>query len=261
MKYYALTSPGGRRNNEDCIRISCLEPGNCFVLADGLGGHGKGELASTLIADHIIEQFQQAFYQRKGTKETLIQCFDCSQERLLQYQEECGCKGDMKTTAVVLLRIQEEWRFAHVGDSRLYFFQENHLVGRTFDHSVPQMLVSAGEIREKEIRGHEDRNRLIRVMGTPWQKPAYDLSESIKVSAGQAFLLCSDGFWEWIDEKRMLFHLRKSKTPEEWLLNMEKEILHNGSGKEMDNYSAIGIFHEVEETKRHFLNSFFGKVR
>ena len=57
-----------------------------------------------------------------------------------------------------------------------------------------------------------------------------------------AFLLCSDGFWELIEEKTMQTMLKKSETPENWLDNMEKEVLKNGKGKEMDNYSAVAVF-------------------
>ena len=66
------------------------------------------------------------------------------------------------------------------------------------------MLVAAGEIDEKEIRHHPDRNRLVRVMGMEWDEPKYQVSEPMPEEPGQAFLLCSDGFWENIEEEQII---------------------------------------------------------
>ena len=104
------------------------------------------------------------------------------------------------------------------------------------------MLVNRGDIREKDIRHHEDRSRLLRVMGTEWDAPKYQVVEGISLTKRSSFLLCSDGFWELIDEKMMCKLLKKSATPEEWLKNIEKIVLENGRGSNMDNYSAIAVF-------------------
>ena len=161
---------------------------------------------------------------------------------MLKTQKDRGCPDEMKTTLVVLLIDEEKILWGHIGDSRLYYFQNRKYRVRTLDHSVPQMLVLAGEITEKEIRGHADRNRLLRVMGTEWDSPKYQIAEFMETGQKMAFLLCSDGFWELIEEKTMQTMLKKSETPENWLDNMEKEVLKNGKGKEMDNYSAVAVF-------------------
>ena len=104
------------------------------------------------------------------------------------------------------------------------------------------MLVAAGEIDEKEIRHHPDRNRLVRVMGMEWDEPKYQVSEPMPEELGQAFLLCSDGFWENIEEEQMEACLEKYANPPEWLERMEKIVVKNGRGTNMDNYSAIVVF-------------------
>lgn len=113
---------------------------------------------------------------------------------------------------------------------------------RSQDHSVPQMLVKRGEIAEKDIRRHEDRSLLLRVMGTEWDGPKYQVVEGITLTKRSSFLLCSDGFWELIDEKMMCKTLKKAANPQEWLDSMEKNVLENGKGTNMDNYSAIAVF-------------------
>ena len=135
-------------------------------------------------------------------------------------------------------------QWGHIGDSRLYYFQNEKLIGRTLDHSVPQMLVASGQIKEKQIRSHSDRNRLLRVLGLDWDCPKYQVAEPEEFQGRQEFLLCSDGFWELIDEKKMRHCLKKAKNPAHWLDMMEETVRKNGSRKDMDNYSAVAVWIE-----------------
>ena len=97
------------------------------------------------------------------------------------------------------------------------------------------------EIKEKDIRSHPDRNRLLRVMGIEWDSPKYKLDESIEKKEGYAFLLCSDGFWELILEKQMEKQLKKAKTANDWLENMKEIVIKQGRGTDMDNFTAIAV--------------------
>ena len=239
IEYRTISKDGGRFHNEDYVGVEQKGMLYCFVLADGLGGHGGGAEASQFVTETILRDFKE---RGEVSKEYLKQCFETAQEALLKTQKDRGCPDEMKTTLVVLLIDEEKILWGHIGDSRLYYFQNRKYRVRTLDHSVPQMLVMAGEITEKEIRGHADRNRLLRVMGTEWDSPKYQIAEFMETGQKMAFLLCSDGFWELIEEKTMQTMLKKSETPENWLDNMEKEVLKNGKGKEMDNYSAVAVF-------------------
>lgn len=79
-------------------------------------------------------------------------------------------------------------------------------------------------------------------MGNEWDSPRYQIANPLERNKHMEFLLCTDGFWELIDEKKMTATLKKSKTPEEWIAQMEQEIQKNGKEKEMDNYSAIAVY-------------------
>ena len=79
-------------------------------------------------------------------------------------------------------------------------------------------------------------------MGTVWDKPKYQMSDLIEISSGSSFLLCSDGFWELIEEKEMARCLKKAQTPAEWLHMMESQILQKGQGTNMDNYTAVAVY-------------------
>ena len=240
IKYKVLTNIGNREKNEDSVGILENDGMYCFVLADGLGGHGKGEVASQTVVEEILTYFDN----NGNDEEFIANAIQNAQDSILEEQKNDRKLSDMKTTVVVLTIQDGIARCGYVGDSRLYHFRKNKLAYRTLDHSVPQMLVAAKEIKEKDIRNHSDRNRLLRVIGMNWETPKYELATAISIDDKKkhAFLMCSDGFWELIDEKNMIACLKKSTSVEEWIDLMEQEIVINGKDTNMDNYSAIGVF-------------------
>lgn len=239
MEYQMYSSVGSREINEDFIAMTESGGTFCFVLCDGLGGHGQGEVASKMTAENILRSFLE---KPVISEQEISLAFETAQSALLSEQNRLHLKNEMKTTAVVLYLGKESAVWAHIGDSRLYVFRRNRIVLRTLDHSVPQMLVLAGEIKEKHIRQHPDRNRLMRVMGAEWGERKYEISEPAAANQCQAFLLCSDGFWENINEKTMCRLLKKSSSVQEWMKLMTEEVNHNGQGSDMDNNSAIAVW-------------------
>lgn len=234
IAYGTLSKTGGRSVNEDAVGVSVTPQRLAFVLCDGLGGHGNGDIASHF----VVAQMKDALEHSATIEESIL----AAQKSLLYKQRQENAKDSMKTTVTCLTISGDFARFAHVGDSRVYYFEKSKFVIRSKDHSVPQMLVNRGDIREKDIRRHEDRSRLLRVMGTEWDVPKYDVVEGIPLTKHSSFLLCSDGFWELIDEKAMCKSLKRADSPDQWLGDMEKIILKNGKGTDMDNYSAIAVF-------------------
>ena len=117
-----------------------------------------------------------------------------------------------------------------------------HMDDAVSEETISQMLALSKEIKESEIRHHPERNFVIRVMGVEWEKPMYELIPPEKLKKCQAFLLCTDGFWELIEESEMCAFLREADTVEEWLNNMTETVKRNGAGTNMDNYSAIAVW-------------------
>ena len=287
IEYAVHTHVGERENNEDSLKVIHNEEiGYCFVVADGLGGHGRGEDASR----YTVETFEDVFInigknqsqddnadKDIATKEDMKEdtdkiesnedenleieldnkeifdkdlqiqdflknSFEKSQNKLEKEQDKTGALNELKTTAVALTVIDDKMKWAHIGDSRIYMFNNNKMIMRSLDHSVPQMLVFAGELKEKNIRNHPDRNRLLRVLGARNVDLKVDYSDEYTIDDCQAFLLCSDGFWECITERKMCKFLKKSKSVQEWLDMMVKEVEKNGKGTNMDNNSAIAVW-------------------
>ena len=239
ITYRLLSRTGGRTDNEDYVNARELGDRCCFVAADGLGGHQKGEVACRAAAEQILSEFAAV---KEVSAKSIRQCMEAGQQALMELKRELGHRDGMKTTMAVLMMDRKKAVWAHVGDTRIYVFRKGKLLARTKDHSVPQMLVEAGELTEDQIRGHYARNQLLQVMGVPWDGPQYTVAEPLPLKKGQAYLLCTDGFWELVEEEEMLACLQSSKNPSVWLSKMEKLLLGRGRPEEMDNYSAIGIY-------------------
>lgn len=242
ITYASLTNMGMREVNEDYLDILDKPERMSFILCDGLGGHGNGDVASSFVT-HEVKKWLD-----KGA--SLEVAIYRAQKALLRKQAAENAGNSMKTTIACLTISDRAARFGHVGDSRIYRFEEGKYLYRTLDHSVPQMLVNRGEIKDSEIRHHEDRSRLIRVMGTEWDGMKYEVGDAFLINGSTSFLLCSDGFWELIDEKMMSKFLKESETPKQWLEKMEEVVKENGKGTNMDNYSAIAVFARCKEGQK-----------
>lgn len=240
FKHAFFTNVGGRQINEDSVGIFKNGKNNCYILCDGLGGHGMGDVASSL----VVSVFEDRFLRTDEVVGFLGQTFAASQDVLMTEQKARGAQRKMKTTGVAVVTDDRNAYIGHIGDSRGYVFYKNKVKARTLDHSVPQMLVLSREIKEAQIRNHPDRNMLLRVMGVEWDEAMYEIMAPMPLKKCQAFLLCSDGFWELIDEKEMCAQLKKANSVEDWLDSMIKIVQTNGEGKNMDNYSAVAVWNE-----------------
>lgn len=229
-----ITARGGRAENEDTVRIRTLPAGICAVVADGLGGHGGGQTASRTAAESFLSDYEAENLQGA---ENLYHAFEHAGQKVRDRQTK---RCVMKTTAVVLTIAGGRAAWGHVGDSRLYHFADGRLTHQTMDHSVSQMAVLMGDITPDQIRFHEDRNRVLRALGSENWKP--DIVTDICVEEGaHAFLLCTDGFWEYVYEEEMEKTLAAAKTPQEWLAAMERLLLERVK-EGNDNYTAAAVF-------------------
>jgi serine/threonine protein phosphatase PrpC len=232
-----LSAPGGRVDNEDALGYRMVDSAGCWALADGLGGHRGGEIASRLAVDAAISSFVK---NPSITKEALNTHIVQGNRAVLERQAGEPELAHMRTTMVMLIAGPETAIWAHAGDSRLYWFRDGKIREQTLDDSVPQRLVAAGEISVDQIRFHEDRSRLLNSLGGREQVAAAHGQMSSPPAPGDAFLLASDGFWEGVTESEMEQDFGASKSSEAWIGRMEGRVKERATG-DHDNYSAIAV--------------------
>lgn len=234
-----FTNPGGRKNNEDYVTMAQNGNSCCYILCDGLGGHDCGEVASMTVAEFVADMFRE-----KGDyPEFLDDAFTGAQERLLAVQLEKERQNEMKTTMVILVVTENHIKWGHIGDSRLYhIYNGGTSYERTRDHSVVQILLEQGEITEDELRTHEDRNKLLRAMGSNWGSKSYELSAVLERGDSEhGFVLMTDGFWEYVREAEILTTYNNTDSAQEWLDIMRHLVEDRADMTRTDNYSAITV--------------------
>lgn len=245
IRYCTYTDTGDRAVNEDRLCALQTAAGHCFAVADGLGGLDLGDEAAELACRTVAEY---AAILPEFSSRVLEQMYFAAQQAILERQQALHCESQMKTTLNVVLVGARAIHWAHVGDSRTYYARDQRLLRRTFDHSVTQMLSAIGQVREGDIRFHEDRSKLLRVLGTPWTRSQVEVEPDLPLCPPQQLLLCSDGFWEYITEEQIQICLEEADGPEVWMENMRELIRRNERGRpgERDNRTAVAVWIEPD---------------
>lgn len=211
-------------NEDSCL---CSAEKGIFIVADGLGGHSSGEKASLAAVDYFEKNCLGGYTDKRIT------------ELMEGANTEVTEKGDGgKTTVAAAFTENGNFIYANAGDSRVYYFRGGKIIAQTKDHSVCQASADMGMIRQEDIRGSEDRSRLLKVLGADEKLNIKKHYSPIKIQDGDAFLLCSDGFWEYVYETEMEADLLKSDSSEVWLKHMLKRHILRAENKG-DNYTAI----------------------
>lgn len=229
ISYYS--AKGCRINNEDSVSIMESNKGVLAIVADGLGGHADGEVAS----NQAVTTLNRLLQSTKPDEDQLIGAIQQASRDILTLSDP-ACT--MHTTIAALWLGEYSAVAANVGDSRIYQFRNGKIVFQSLDHSVAQMAVLVGEMDQSEIRTSKDRNRLIRVLGDH-ALPKVD-SEVLTILEGDRFLLCSDGFWEAVTETDMLTAMSCTDTAQKWLEVM-RNIVEKTNNSAQDNHTAIAL--------------------
>lgn len=223
---------GGREEQQDRVDIIAATDGDntLLVLADGMGGHHGGALAAQAVIDAAKNYINHTdMSEPLASLEEL--CIRAHQAIIELDREGNQSPG---STCVMLHLSANEASWAHVGDSRLYHFRNGALLTRTLDHSMVQLLVTQGELSEAEMAGSPLQNQLYMRLGGE-QLPKPDLGAA-DVQHGDVFLLCSDGFWEYVEHHEVSATLADT-APEEAAARLVALARERG-GSEGDNISV-----------------------
>ncbi len=202
-----------RTNNEDSGRfirpskISVrLHKGFLAIVADGMGGHAAGEVASLMAVETIVK----TYYKQEDTPEaSLFMAFSKANRAIWQAATKNVMQKGMGTTCTAVAICQDQLYVAHVGDSRLYIFKNGQLIQLSTDHTYVQELIMQGVISPEEAEKHPDRNVLTRAMGTH-NKVEIDVFQAKTLfENNDRLLLCSDGLYDYFtnDELADFFNI------------------------------------------------------
>ncbi|AUX93274.1 PP2C family protein-serine/threonine phosphatase [Mixta gaviniae] len=230
---FAITSQQGERsNNQDRVGHSLTDRNACFVVCDGVAGLPGGEQAAHIACDTLLDAMAAADRFSADESRLAIEKSD----RAIREAQQINPKLQRMSTTLAALFIDREQQlawWAHAGDSRIYHFRRGYLKQVTRDHSLAQRMKDAGY----ENTGINS-NLLYNALGAETMREA-SYSEVVALEDGDAFLVCSDGFWLHLAIAEMEQALRMVNSCEEWLTLMQQAVDRT---RKNDNLSAVAIW-------------------
>jgi protein phosphatase len=220
-----------RQNNQDTSLVADAD--GLWAVADGMGGHRGGEVASAL----AIETLREAYTAGLPTEEGLLDAAAAANIAVHDVAEDDPDLRGMGTTLVAVARTEDgDLAFINVGDSRIYLLRDGELEQLTIDHSLVEEMVREGRITPEEALTHPKRNIVTRALGiSPWVQVD---SDTITPVTGDRFLLCSDGLFNEVEEDRIASVLRRLADPADAASELVR--LANESGGR-DNITAVVV--------------------
>lgn len=226
-----------RANNQD----SGYAGSHLFVVADGMGGHAGGDVASAIALKRIMEAdrvFASAEDAEFALQSALLAANSMLAETVFEHPELTG----MGTTVSAILRADDKIAMAHIGDSRIYLLRDGKLKQITSDHTFVQRLVDSGRITQEEAAVHPRRSVLMRVLGDVDASPEIDTT-IFDVKPGDRWLLCSDGLSSYVSDDKIEATLKSVATAKHAADRLVKESLDQGAP---DNVTVVLV--DIDET-------------
>ncbi|MGN6446517.1 PP2C family protein-serine/threonine phosphatase [Amnibacterium sp.] len=208
-----------------------------FVVADGMGGHAGGDIASAIAVRRIAETDRLDFATPQEAEFALQSAMIAANQEISAAVEDRPELTGMGTTVSALVRVGDVIATAHIGDSRIYLLRDGELSQITNDHTFVQRLVETGRITPEEAAVHPRRSVLMRVLGDIDQSPEIDTSV-LGTVPGDRWMLCSDGLTSYVPLERVLVAMSTAETPAEAAEALVGEALEHGAP---DNVTAIVV--------------------
>lgn len=247
MSFYMDSDRGNvRQNNEDSFLFEQFEKLNILILADGVGGHEDGEIASGYAVNIVMEYIKSNYKLYSDYLHLLVDAFCEANKVIYEINLEKNSEENkisnrlMGTTLEVLLFDGDVLYFGHVGDSRIYIKDDNFRL-LTKDHSLVQYLYSSGALTEEEVKNYNDKNSILRAIGME-KHVEVDVS-SIRIKPKDIILVCSDGLTNELDDDKISEMLDFKYSAKEMVDNIISTV-KNGLAR--DNVT-VGIFKNDEE--------------
>lgn len=229
-----------RSNNQD----SGYAGEYLFMIADGMGGHAGGDVASAIAAKRIIEAdaaYQSVEDAQMALQDAVMAANDQLSEAVFEHPELTG----MGTTVDALMVVGDEVAIAHIGDSRIYLYRDGELTQITTDHTFVQRLVDSGRITAAEARVHPRRSVLMRVLGDVDTSPELDIF-AMPIHDGDRWIICSDGLSDYVDDRDTLQIVASGLNAQKTADKLVRKTLDNGAP---DNVTVVILDVGAKNTK------------
>ncbi|MCZ6781942.1 MAG: Stp1/IreP family PP2C-type Ser/Thr phosphatase [Proteobacteria bacterium] len=244
LRAAACTDVGLRRRvNED--RYALAPDLGLYLLADGMGGHSAGQVASQLAAEASLRAIETLQGGRVSPTERLRHAVSCANREIYSQAQSQPELGGMGTTLVALLAADGRIALAHVGDSRAYLIRRGRIRLLTDDHSLVGELLRRREISEDAAREHPHRHVLTRALGVR-RNVEPDLAEMSPL-AGDLFVMCSDGLTNHVRDDEIAARVREGVDLQESCDGLVE--LANRRGGE-DNTTVVVVRYEKEDEEQ-----------
>lgn len=239
---------GGRPYNQDRLGYRHTGSALVMVLADGLGGYPRGEVAAQAVVDHLLAQFERSARPKlEAPEEFLLQGLGGSHLAILERSAELGLRQVPRTTVVACVVQEGRAYWSHVGDSRLYLLRGERVAARTRDHTRVQQLVDAGHLREEALASHPERNLLLQCLGGD-RAPRLEPVSAAVLAVDDVILLCSDGLWGPLSPQRLAAALPADASRLSGALARLGELAEASAGRDCDNVSALAMLWQGEDS-------------
>ncbi len=240
---YQISRKGGREKNEDRMGYCYTRDAGLFALADGMGGHPEGEVASQLALQTLSAMFQREARPRLAEPlRFLHDAIIAGHHQLLRYATERALMDTPRTTIVACLIQGNTAYWAHCGDSRLYLVRGDKLVARTRDHSYSELQETLSQVVPMGDR--VNRNVLFTCLGSPG-KPVVDTAGPLLVHPGDRVMLCSDGLWGSLSDPVITDIMVKQAISE--AVPELVDLALRTAGEKSDNVTVLAVEWEAAE--------------
>ncbi len=204
----AATDVGSvRKNNEDHLvfirpfDVNIRNTYGCLAMvADGMGGHSNGEIASKMAADIISRSYFDA---SNKILESLKAAFEKANKAIFQKASRRPALKGMGTTCTAVVLLNKQIYLGHVGDSRAYLLKKGQMIQLSSDHTYVQHLLDTGQITKEEMLSHPERNVITKAMGTSAKIQADFAQLQLQFEEGDKLLICSDGLYEYVKKAEL----------------------------------------------------------
>ena len=243
MKYeLAHTSLlGNRKSNQDRWLVLEAPDAVLLALADGMGGHPRGERAAEILMDTCRKTFLTSRKPIDNPRVFLSGLLDMAHHQILEFGRQQTPPIEPRTTGVLCLLQEGKAYWAHLGDSRLYIMRDGVIAFRTDDHSYVEQLRQQGLISSSQVHTHRFRNYVTRCLGGQNNHPVAELSDPFPLQDGDVILLCTDGFWAPLAERTLVDSLWDMSHVLAETLDGLAEQATNTSSPESDNVTAVAL--------------------